>query len=136
MGDGEVTGSGDGRMRDFTDRRVWRAAMDLGERLYRLTWTFPRNETYGLAGQIQRASVSVPSIIAEGHARESLKEYLSFLSSARSSLAELRTQNAFAGRLGYLSEDEVQATQGEIVAPARQWMALRDALRTSAAGQP
>lgn len=128
-------GTSDGKVRDVTDLRVWRAAMDLGERLYRLTWTFPRNETYGLAGQIQRASVSVPSNVAKGHTRESLKEYLNFLSIARSSLAELRTQIAFAGRLGYLTEGDVQATQREIVALAKQLPALRNALRKSVAGQ-
>jgi four helix bundle protein len=135
MGDGEDgVGAEQARkqVQDFTDLRVWQAAMDLGERLYRVTWTFPRNETYGLAGQIQRASVSVPSNIAEGHTRESLKEYLNFLSISRSSLSEIRTQIAFARRLGYLNDNQAKDLEGEIVALARQLTALRNALRRRA----
>jgi four helix bundle protein len=103
--------------------------MDLGERLYRATWTFPRNESYGLAGQIQRAAVSIPSNIAEGHTRESTKVYLNFLSVARSSLAEARTQVAFATRLGYLAASDADSLEREAVVLARQLTALRNALR-------
>ena len=121
--------SANNQVKDFTDLRVWQAAMDLGERLHRVTWTFPRNETYGLAGQIQRASVSVPSNIAERHTRESTKEYLHFLSIARSSLSEIRTQFAFARRLGYLEVDQATDLERDIVTLARQLTALRNALR-------
>src|SRR4051794_28308447 len=74
---------------NFRDLRVWQAAMGLVTAVYQLTQTFPREETYGLAGQMRRAAVSVPSNIAEGHAREHLREYLHHLSIAQGSLAEL-----------------------------------------------
>jgi four helix bundle protein len=51
----------------FRDLRVWQGAMDLVERVYRVTQSFPRDETYGLANQLRRAAVSIPSNIAEGH---------------------------------------------------------------------
>jgi four helix bundle protein len=76
-------------------------AMDLSERVYRLTWTFPRQEMYGLSSQLQRASVSIPSNIAEGRMRGSLREYAHFIAMARGSLAELRTQLILAQRLEY-----------------------------------
>ena len=123
---------GDKQIQDFTDLRVWNAAMDLGEQLYRVTWTFPRNETYGPASQIQRAAVSVPSNIAEGHTRQSLKEYFNFLSIARSSLSEVRTQVMFAKRLGYLQENQASELEREIVSLSRQLTALRNALRRRA----
>jgi four helix bundle protein len=53
----------------FRDLRVWQAGMELVEQVYLLTQTFPKQEMYGLASQIQRAAVSVPSNIAEGHTR-------------------------------------------------------------------
>ena len=53
----------------FRDLVVWQKAMTLVERVYELTKTFPRNEQYGLTAQLKRAAVSIPSNIAEGHAR-------------------------------------------------------------------
>ena len=78
--------------KSFRDLRVWQAAMDLVEQVYTLTQMFPKQEMYGLASQMQRAAVSIPSNIAEGHTRAYSKEYLHHLSIARASLAELQTQ--------------------------------------------
>lgn len=83
---------------------VWRDAMTLVEHVYRATATFPDTERFGLATQLRRASVSVPSNIAEGAARRSTAEYLRFLSMARGSLAELSTQLEISRRLGLLKE--------------------------------
>ena len=90
-------------IKSFRDLRVWQAAMDLVVDVYRLTQRFPRQEEYGLTGQMHRAAVSIPSNIAEGHAREHRKEYLHHLSIAHSSLAELQTQVEIATRLDYCS---------------------------------
>src|SRR5215212_10628 len=87
----------------YRDLRVWNAGIDLVGDVYRLTQDFPPHETYTLASQMQRAAISVPSNIAEGHAREHLKEYLHHLSIAQGSLAELDTQLEIARRLGYSS---------------------------------
>jgi len=87
------------KITSFRDLRVWQLAMDLVELVYRLTRSFPRNEIYGLASQIQRAAVSVPSNIAEGHTREHTKEYLHHLSMSQASLAELETHLEIAIRL-------------------------------------
>lgn len=81
---------------------VWRDAMSLVEATYRLTASFPESERLGLAMQLRRASVSVPSNIAEGAARRSTNEYLRFLSMARGSLAEISTQVEIARRLAYV----------------------------------
>jgi four helix bundle protein len=73
--------------RGFRDLLVWKEGMDLVEQVYRLTRDFPKQELYGLTNQLRRASVSVPSNIAEGQTRTNLKEYLYFISNARGSLA-------------------------------------------------
>jgi four helix bundle protein len=86
----------------FRDLRVWQAGMELVEQVYLLTQIFPKREMYGLASQIQRAAVSIPSNIAEGHTREHSKEFLHHLSIAQASLAELETQLEIATRLKYL----------------------------------
>jgi four helix bundle protein len=78
---------------------VWQKAMNLVEAVYRMTDEFPKKEIYGLASQIQRAAVSVPSNIAEGQGRSSTREFLHFLSMAQGSLMEVETQITIAERL-------------------------------------
>jgi four helix bundle protein len=80
--------------------------MELVLAVYRRTDGFPKHETYGLSGQMQRAAVSVPSNIAEGKGRDSRKELIQFLFRARGSLLELQTQVMIAFDLGYLERDE------------------------------
>ena len=100
--------------------------MDLVAEVYRLTRAFPKNETYGLASQIQRAAVSIPSNIAEGHARDHIKEY--HLSMAQGSLAELETQLEIAARLGYISIDQLSQNLCSIASLGKQLYALRNSL--------
>src|SRR5205085_9300087 len=84
---------GDTKMADsFRDLVVWRKAMVLATEVYRITDTFPQTERYGLASQVQRAAVAVPSDIAEGKGRLSKKEVVQMLSRARGSLHETDTQ--------------------------------------------
>jgi len=64
-----------------------------------------RNEEYGLASQIKRASISIPSNIAEGNGRNSTKEYLRFLQIAKGSLFEVQTQIELAKRLNMIDEE-------------------------------
>ena len=116
------------QIKSFRDLRVWQAGIDLVRNVYELTSKFPRSEVYGLASQMQRAAVSIPSNIAEGHARESTKEYLQHLSIAQASLAELETQIEIGKQLKYISEDNANRLIGEISSLGRQLFALRNAL--------
>jgi four helix bundle protein len=86
---------------------------------------------YGLASQMQRAAVSVPSNIAEGHTREHLKEYLQHLSVARSSLAELETQIEIAIRLNYCKAEQIKAVLEQMNSLGKQLSTLRNALTKS-----
>ena len=78
--------------------------MELVTEIYRLTKDFPKEEVFGLASQLRRAAVTVPSNIAEGAARAGRKEFVQFLSVARGSLAEIETQLLIAEQLGYVKQ--------------------------------
>jgi four helix bundle protein len=91
----------------YRDLVVWQDGIQLAKEIYRLTVSFPKHELYGLVSQIRRCSVSIPSNIAEGHARSSTQEYLRFISIAMGSLAELETQVILSKELGYLGQENV-----------------------------
>lgn len=76
----------------YKELLVWKKSMNLVKIVYLLTEQFPKNEIYGLASQMQRAAVAIPSNIAEGYLRRHKKEYIQFLSVSLSSAAELETQ--------------------------------------------
>ena len=112
----------------YRDLRVWQVGMDLVEQIYRATQGFPSHEIYGLTSQIRRASVSIPSNIAEGHAREHTQEYLHHLSMAQASLAELETQIEIAKRLKYISDTQANPLFEQTKLLGRQLYSLRNAL--------
>ena len=58
---------------------VWQKSVELVEHIYHLTKKFPKEEVYGLVSQMRRASVSIPSNIAEGRLRRSKKDFIQFL---------------------------------------------------------
>ena len=73
--------------------------------IYQATSAFPSDEKFGLVNQMCRASVSIPSNIAEGHARSSTADFQRFISIAMGSVAELETQILLSTELGYLTSD-------------------------------
>nr|WP_076605646.1 four helix bundle protein [Epilithonimonas tenax] len=101
-------------IQSFRDLLVWQKAMLLVTEVYSLSHNFPREELYGLTSQIRRATVSVPSNIAEGHQRGT-KEFLHFLKIAKGSLAEMDTQLEIAFRLNYLQETQQKNLQNQII---------------------
>src|SRR4051812_27211692 len=86
---------------NYRDLRVWQTAMSLVVEVYRITEAFPRDERFALTSQLRRAALSVPSNIAEGHARTTRGEYKNSLSVARGSVIEVEVQLDVAARLGY-----------------------------------
>jgi four helix bundle protein len=85
---------------------VWNKSMRIVEDTYSITSRFPRHEIYGLASQMRRAAVSIPSNIAEGSDRGSKRDFARFLRMALASTSELDTQLSLALRLGYVEKDE------------------------------
>ncbi len=88
-------------MRTYEKMRVWQSAMDLVVLVYKATQDFPRSEQFGLVSQMRRASVSIPSNIAEGYGRGSQADRLRFFYMARGSLLELKTQISISVKLEY-----------------------------------
>lgn len=90
----------------FRDLDVWKEGIALSLAVYKITATSPKHEIYGLSSQLRRCAVSIPSNIAEGHARLSTREYLRHISIALGSLAELETQLTISQELEYTSAKE------------------------------
>jgi four helix bundle protein len=116
--------------RSFRALRVWQTGMELAEEAYRLSQQLPRYETYGLAGQIQRAVISIPANIAEGHARGSTKDFLRYLAIAQGSLAELETHLLLAERLHYCDEVHISPILSKCTQEAKMLRSLRKRLRS------
>jgi len=112
------------KIKSFKDLKIWERSVELVKAIYDLTKTFPKEELYGLASQIRRAAVSVPSNIAEGFARYHNKEYKQFLYTSLGSCAELSTQLIIAERLNYLDNEKADILFGEIEEISKMTMAL------------
>ena len=93
-------------MSNYKELVVWQKSIQLVTDIYKLTKIFPKEEAYGLVSQMHRAAISIPSNIAEGHDRNSDKEFSQFLCIARGSLAELETQVIIAENLGYIKQEQ------------------------------
>ncbi len=98
--------------RNFRDLIVWQKSMELVVSVYGLTEQFPKSELFGLTQQMRRASVSIPSNIAEGSKRSTQKDFLNFILIAAGSGGELETQLELAERLSFGKKDSRQGTQG------------------------
>ncbi|MCB1065697.1 MAG: four helix bundle protein [Verrucomicrobiae bacterium] len=94
-------------MQSYQDLKVWNLGMDLAVELYQISKAFPAEERFGLTSQIRKSAVSVPSNIAEGHARSSTGDYIRFLKISKASLAELETQAILSQRLGYVDRETI-----------------------------
>jgi four helix bundle protein len=91
-------------MKPHTNLAAWKLSMALAKKLYSVTALFPQAEKYGVVSQIRRASVSVPSNIAEGTARKGSKETVQFLYISIGSISELETLLMLSNSLGFIDE--------------------------------
>jgi four helix bundle protein len=107
------------------DLEVWSKSIELSVSIYQLTRSFPVEERFGLASQLRRASVSVPSNLAEGAGRGSRGEFLRFIAIARGSLAELQTQLEIARRCGLCDSIDGPLTLSQAVAMMLSALARR-----------
>ena len=103
----------------FEKLKVWQEAKKLVVDVYQLLDNFPKFEKYALCDQIRRAIVSVPSNIAEGSGRRSLKEQIHFLEISYGSLMETYNQLLIAIDLTYITEESVEAIKPSIDAVAK-----------------
>jgi four helix bundle protein len=118
-------------VQSFRDLVVWQRAIQLTVAIYTLTQSFPRDEVYGLSGQIRRSAVSVPSNIAEGQGRLGTGEFRQFLGIARGSNCELQTQLEIARALGYSNTKAIGEAEGLSSEVGRMINALLQSLTTN-----
>ncbi len=85
---------------------VWRVSHELARRLFKFSKQFPPDEKFGITAQLRRASLAIPTNIAEGSARLHPKEYLQFCSISRGSLAETRYLLRFIHDLGWINPQD------------------------------
>lgn len=95
-------------MKSYKELIVWQKSMKFCKELYLITDKFPKNELYGITSQLRRASVAIPSNIAEGQRRGHKAEYVQFIRIAFGSGAEVETQLLLSLDINYLSKDDFE----------------------------
>jgi len=116
-------------MANFKELLVWQRSIDFVTNIYRSTGSFPKDEMYGLTSQIRRASVSIPSNIAEGNSRRSKPDHLQFLKIARGSCAEVETQLMISKNLNYLNEENYQKLNNNMIEISKMLNGLINSLQ-------
>lgn len=116
-------------MANFKELLVWQKSIDFVTEIYRITETFPKDETFGLKSQIRRASVSIPSNIAEGNSRRSKLDYLQFLRISRGSCAEVETQLIISRNLNFLKEENYLKLNQDIIEISKMLNGLINSLK-------
>jgi four helix bundle protein len=106
---------------NFRQLRIWTDSVELTKDIYLLTQKFSNEHKFGIASQLYRAAVSIPSNIAEGSSRKSEKDFGHFLSMSLGSAFELETQLIIAAQCNLAPEADhenliirVQALQKQI----------------------
>lgn len=117
-------------MNDFFYRKldVYQESLLQVKSVYELTMKFPSKEQFGLTDQIKRAVISIPSNIAEGMGRFSIKERIHFLDIANGSLTETMCQLEIAHLLAYISDEDLKSNEEKMAVLARKLLGLKKSL--------
>lgn len=114
---------------DHQKLHVWQKSMDLVVQVYLLSEKLPKEELYILSQQLRRCAISIPSNIAEGQSRNSLKEFIQFLAIAKGSKSELDTQIDICTRIGYLKTEQIEEIKRLIEEVGKMLNALQNSLK-------
>ena len=109
----------------YRNLRVYQQAKSLVVYIYSLLKQFPKEEQYALCDQLRRAAISIPSNIAEGMGRVSIKEQIHFIEIAFGSLNETMCQIELAYELGYISQEQLIASEDFVKEISRMLSRLR-----------
>ncbi len=115
-------------MHNFHNIAIWKEGINLVDIIYSITESFPKHELFGLASQMQRAAVSVPSNIAEGSGKTTDKEFSHFLNHSIASFFELETQLIIAHRRQYINNEQFKYIQNRIVILQKQIVVFKGRL--------
>ena len=101
-------------MHRFKDLEIWKKSIEFCSHIYGVTSKFPDSEKFGLTNQLRRASVFIPSNIAEGSSRNSNKDFSRFLQIAIGSAYEIETQLLIASDLSLTSKEDVNELSSKL----------------------
>ena len=124
-----------GSMKDFKRLNVWKKAHEFTLAIYAATKEFPQDERYGLTSQIRRASVSIPSGIAEGCGRNGDPELARFCQIAMGSASEVEYQLLLSHDLGFITSEEYQRHSKNLVEVKRMLNAFIQKLKAKSQPQ-
>lgn len=113
---------------NFKNLKVWQKALDLAVNVYELTKSFPSEERFGITSQMRRSSVSIPSNIAEGTARNSSKSFSNCLDISLGESFELETQGIIANRVGILSKEKFTTFSEELSEVQKMIIGLKNTI--------
>ncbi len=116
-------------MHNFKELNVWKDSMKMAKEIYTITKTFPIEEKFSIISQLNRASISIPSNIAEGAGRDSKKEFNQFLNIALGSAYELETQLILSNEFGYLEKEKLTKISADLSKLQRMISALKKSLK-------
>lgn len=116
-------------MKDFRQLKVWEKAHQLALAVYKVTKSFPKEELYGLTSQIRRASMSIPTNIAEGCGRQTDAEFARFLQIAMGSASETEYQLLLARDLEFLPNEQYQNLHNDVTEVKRMLTSFMQTLR-------
>jgi four helix bundle protein len=111
-------------MRNFKDLEIWKDSIKLVKEIYKITENLSEREKFGLISQMNRCSISIPSNIAEGCAKDSQKDFVRFLQISLGSAFELETQMEICIELGFLKREDVKITIESIIKLQKQIQSL------------
>jgi four helix bundle protein len=120
------------KVKDYKDLKVWQKGIEIVDKIYSITDHFPKDELYGLANQMKRSAISIPSNIAEGFVRNHSKEYIQFLYISLGSCAELDTQIFIAHKRNYLTSDIFKELTEDINHESRMLVNIINAVKSKA----
>jgi four helix bundle protein len=112
------------KVKDYKDLRVWQKGIEIVDKIYSITNSFPKEELYGLVIQMRKAAVSIPSNVAEGFVRHHSKEYKQFLYISLGSCAELDTQVVISHRRSYITKKDIKELAEDINYETRMLVSL------------
>ncbi|MFK8285178.1 four helix bundle protein [Capnocytophaga canis] len=115
-------------MRDFKKFVVWQLSHNLVLNIYQVTKNFPKEEIFGLTSQIRRSFASISYNISEGAGRVSEKEFANFINIALGSSNEAENQLLLAKDLGYISQDDFEILNNDLILIKKQLVSLRNKL--------
>ena len=116
-------------MKDFRQLKVWEKSHQLALAIYKVTAKFPKEELYGLTSQVRRASLSIPTNIAEGCGRNTDADFARFLQMAMGSASETEYQLLLSLDLGFLNKEQYDKLNLDVTEVKRMLASLLKTLR-------